>query len=155
MESSFVEVVTKTSPSLENPKDTHCSTCQVVIAKNVDTSESDSAKIRKIIELVDGIEARSNKTEKIIIFSQFTTMLRLIQEVLNERGLKFVQCKLSFSVLRSTPIECAGIDDGSMSQKERQRVVDQIKSDKETRIILMSFKAGGVGRCLPSAPGLP
>jgi SNF2 family DNA or RNA helicase len=152
--SSFVEVATKTSPSLENPKDTHCTTCQVVVAKNVDTSESDSAKIRKIIELVDGIEERSGKTEKIIIFSQFTTMLRLIQEVLNERGLKFVQCKLSFSVL-STPVECAGIDDGSMNQKERQRVVDQIKSDKETRIILMSFKAGGVGKWLPSALGSP
>jgi hypothetical protein len=41
-------------------------------------------------------------------------------------------------------------DDGSMSQKERQKVVDKIKTDKETRIILMSFKAGGVGKLLPS-----
>ena len=40
------------------------------------------------------------------------------------------------------------IDDGSMSQKERQKVVDKIKTDKETRIILMSFKAGGVGKLL-------
>ena len=32
-----------------------------------------------------------------------------------------------------------------MNQKERQKVVDRIKSDKEVRIILMSFKAGGVG----------
>ena len=80
-------------PSLADPKDTHCSHCQVIVTKNVDTSDSDSAKIRKIIELVNGIEQRSKKTEKIIIFSQFTMMLRLIQEVLNERGLKFVQCK--------------------------------------------------------------
>jgi SNF2 family DNA or RNA helicase len=35
-----------------------------------------------------------------------------------------------------------------MSQKERQKVVDKIKTDKETRIILMSFKAGGVGKLL-------
>jgi len=88
-----LKVMTDTTPRLEDPKDTHCSSCQVVVAKNVDTSESDSAKIRKIIELVDDIEERGNKTEKIIIFSQFTMMLRLIQEVLNERGLKFVQCK--------------------------------------------------------------
>ena len=40
----------------------------------------------------------------------------------------------------------AGIDDGSMNQKERQKVVDKIKTDKDTRIILMSFKAGGVGK---------
>ncbi|KAF9645233.1 hypothetical protein BDM02DRAFT_3263042 [Thelephora ganbajun] len=112
---------------LANPKNTHCSSCQVIVAKNVSTSDSDSAKIRKVVELVNGIEQRSNKTEKIIIFSQFTMMLRLIQEVLNERGLKFVQY------------------DGSMNQKERQKVVDKIKTDKETRIILMSFKAGGVG----------
>ena len=41
------------------------------------------------------------------------------------------------------------IDDGSMSQKDRQKVVDKIKSDKNTRIILMSFKAGGVGMSQP------
>ncbi|KAF9781271.1 SNF2 family N-terminal domain-containing protein [Thelephora terrestris] len=113
--------------SLSNPKDTHCSSCQAIVATEIDTSESDSAKIRKIVELVDAIEERTKKTEKIIIFSQFTTMLRLIQEVLNERGLRFVQF------------------DGSMNQKERQKVVDKIKTDKNTRIILMSFKAGGVG----------
>lgn len=37
-----------------------------------------------------------------------------------------------------------------MNQKERQKVIDRIKSDKEVRIILMSFKAGGVGELLPS-----
>ena len=89
-------VMADATPRLDDPKDTYCSSCQVVVAKNVDNSDSDSAKIRKIIELVDDIEQRSNKTEKIIIFSQFTMMLRLIQEVLNERGLNFVQCKWTF-----------------------------------------------------------
>jgi len=96
-----VEVMTKTAPSLANPKDTHCGSCQVIVTKNAGTSDSDSAKIRKVLELVNGIEQRSKKTEKIIIFSQFTTMLRLIQEVLNERGLKFVQCESSFLVRES------------------------------------------------------
>lgn len=93
MRSPTFGVIANTTLRLDDPQDTHCSPCQVVVAKNVDASESDSAKIRKIIELVDDIEQRGNKTEKIIIFSQFTTMLRLIQEVLNERGLKFVQCE--------------------------------------------------------------
>jgi hypothetical protein len=44
-----------------------------------------------------------------------------------------------------TLLKSAYIDDGSMSQKERQNVVDKIKTDENTRIILMSFKAGGVG----------
>lgn len=47
------------------------------------------------------------------------------------------------------PVEYTDVDDGSMSQKERQKVVDRIKSDKDVRIILMSFKAGGVGKLLP------
>ena len=132
------------APSLVNPKDTHCGSCQA-ITKNVDTSDSDSAKIRKVIELVNAIEHRSKKTEKIIIFSQFTMMLRLIQEVLNERGLKFVQC-MCFSHTVRGAVKRINLDDGSMNQKERQKVVDKIKSDKDTRIILMSFKAGGVGK---------
>lgn len=45
-------------------------------------------------------------------------------------------------------VECKHIDDGSMNQKERQRVVDKIKTDEEIRIILMSFKAGGVGELI-------
>jgi hypothetical protein len=53
-------------------------------------------------------------------------------------------------VLRRTPVNHADVDDGSMNQKERQKVVDRIKSDRDTRIILMSFKAGGVGKFLPS-----
>lgn len=69
------------------------------MARNAGMSVSDSAKIRKVIELVDAIEHRSKKTEKIIIFSQFTSMLRLIREVLDERDLKFVQCKRSSRVL--------------------------------------------------------
>jgi SNF2 family DNA or RNA helicase len=93
VESTAVEVIAEIAPSLSNPKDTHCSSCQAIVATEIDTSESDSAKIRKIVELVDAIEERTKKTEKIIIFSQFTTMLRLIQEVLNERGLRFVQCE--------------------------------------------------------------
>jgi SNF2 family DNA or RNA helicase len=44
-----------------------------------------------------------------------------------------------------TSLKCTDIVDGSMSQKDRQKVVEKIKTDKETRIILMSFKAGGVG----------
>jgi len=51
--------------------------------------------------------------------------------------------KLSRALVKHT-----NIDDGSMSQNERQKVVDKIKTDKETRIILMSFKAGGVGKLL-------
>jgi SNF2 family DNA or RNA helicase len=54
-----------------------------------------------------------------------------------------ISCSVVASLMRTE------IVDGSMNQKERQKVVDKIKTDKNTRIILMSFKAGGVGKSLP------
>ena len=36
-------------------------------------------------------------------------------------------------------------DDGTMNQNQRRKAIDTIKEDPQTRIILMSFKAGGVG----------
>lgn len=51
---------------------------------------------------------------------------------------------ISYSI--TTSLKGTDVDDGSMNQKERQKVVDEIKTDEDTRIILMSFKAGGVGK---------
>ena len=40
-------------------------------------------------------------------------------------------------------------DDGSMNQKQRQSVLTTVKENPKVRVILMSFKAGGVGQILP------
>ena len=60
----------------------------------------DSAKIRKILELLNEINSRENKEgeplgEKTIVFSQFTTMLDLIQLFLKDAGITFVRCERS------------------------------------------------------------
>lgn len=81
---------------MENSTDVYCEICHKLSLKIIDTSSSDSAKIRKIVSLVDEVEERSEKTEKIIIFSQFVTMLKLVAEVLGDKGIKFVQCESSF-----------------------------------------------------------
>ena len=52
-----------------------------------------SAKIRKILELLGDIEERDEE-EKTIIFSQFTSMLDLIEPFLKAEGIKYVRCKL-------------------------------------------------------------
>lgn len=39
-------------------------------------------------------------------------------------------------------------DDGSMNQKKRASVINVLKEDPRVRVILMSFKAGGVGELL-------
>jgi SNF2 family DNA or RNA helicase len=115
--------------------------------KIIDTSRSDSAKIRKVIELVDEIEERSDQTEKIIIFSQFTSMLALVRQVLEDRNIDYVQCESSLPLFPPKIIDLLLPDDGTLNQNRRQNVINTIKEDPKIRVILMSFKAGGVGEC--------
>ena len=75
---------------------THCRGC-VPLAKEAQRAERDrpsSAKIRKILQLLKEIEERSEGVEKTIIFSQFTSMLDLIEPFLSEKGIKYVRCEL-------------------------------------------------------------
>jgi SNF2 family DNA or RNA helicase len=51
-----------------------------------------STKIRKILELLGDIEDRG-EGEKTIIFSQFTSMLDLIEPFLKAEQIKYVRCK--------------------------------------------------------------
>lgn len=61
-----------------------------------------SAKTRKILELLHEILARERvhvegeeqfPNEKTIVFSQFTSMLDIIQVFLDEAGIKYVRCR--------------------------------------------------------------
>jgi SNF2 family DNA or RNA helicase len=59
----------------------------------------DSAKIRKLLELLGEINSRKDGEgeptgEKTIVFSQFTTMLDIIQLFLKDAGISFVRCEL-------------------------------------------------------------
>ena len=52
----------------------------------------ESAKTRMIMELLQDIDEKSNGEEKTIIFSQFTSMLDIIQPFLRDAGIKYVRC---------------------------------------------------------------
>jgi len=86
-----------------------------------------SAKIRKIVELLTDIAERSGSQEKTIIFSQFTGMLDLVEPFLRHQRIKFSRI------------------DGSLRPTERETAINKIKNDPATTVILISFKAGGVG----------
>ncbi|KAH9474606.1 putative ATP-dependent helicase [Psilocybe cubensis] len=108
---------------------THCRDC-VPLAIKAKQSEKDrpsSAKIRMILKLLKEVDERSNCEEKTIIFSQFTSMLDLIQPFLTEKGIKYVRY------------------DGSMIPKDREAALEKIKTSSTTRVILISFKAGSTG----------
>lgn len=63
-----------------------------------------SAKIRKILELLEEISHRDDK-EKTIIFSQFTTMLDLLEPFLTNAGFRHVRCRI-FLNLNSPNLLC-------------------------------------------------
>jgi superfamily II DNA or RNA helicase len=91
-------------------------------------SKSPSAKMELFFELLS--EALTSK-HRVLVFSQFTSMLAILRKEMEERGLKY--CYL----------------DGST--KDRQDVVKQFNRDHSIPVFLMSLKAGGTGLNLTGA----
>ena len=89
-----------TSKNSDDADGSYCSDCKELAAKarrkslavGSSSLPPGSAKIRMIMELLDDIKERSENEEKTIIFSQFTSMLDLIQPFLREARVKFVRC---------------------------------------------------------------
>jgi superfamily II DNA or RNA helicase len=86
----------------------------------------------KLDELIREIEENTGR-HKALVFSQFTSMLQLIREALSERGIPYLYL------------------DGSVRAEERKRSVQQFQDDEDTRVFLISLKAGGVGLTLTAA----
>jgi hypothetical protein len=87
----------------------------------------ESAKIDTLIEQIEG----KSPHHKILVFSQFVSMLDLIKKQLMARN-------ISFSWLTG-------------STRNREAVVNQFQSDPEIRVFLISMKAGGTGLNLTEA----
>ena len=76
---------------------------------------------------------KQEKDRKILVFSQFTKVLKLIEERLEEEN-------ISYSYL-----------DGKTDPKQRVKLVEEFNNSKEKRVFLISLKAGGTGLNLTSA----
>jgi superfamily II DNA or RNA helicase len=70
---------------------------------------------------------------KALIFSQFLGMLALVRQKLEELGVKYEYF------------------DGSTSAPDREKAIQAFQNDEETRVFLISLKAGGVGLNLTAA----
>ncbi|KAF7542308.1 hypothetical protein G7Z17_g11684 [Cylindrodendrum hubeiense] len=88
-----------------------------------------SAKIRELIKILQA-EVREHK---FIVFSQFTSMLDLVEPFFRKEGFRFVRY------------------DGSMKNDEREESLRSLRSDKQTRILLCSLKCGSLGLNLTAA----
>jgi len=89
----------------------------------------DSGKVDSLIEL---LEQSVSENHKILVFSQFTSVLKNISKILKKENFKY-------SYL-----------DGSISSIDRMKMVEEFNSG-ENSIFLISLKAGGTGLNLTSA----
>ena len=95
----------------------------------IENYEGSSGKLEQLLEIVSN--ARENK-KRMLIFSQFTSMLHIIREELTNRGINFFYI------------------DGQTPSKERVKMVERFNQG-ENDIFLISLKAGGTGLNLTGA----
>ena len=89
-----------------------------------------SSKLDELDDLFDRLFAEENR--KVVLFSEWTTMLNLIEPLLEKRGLSFVRL------------------DGSVPQKQRQELVHEFQTNPECRLFLTT-NAGSTGLNLQAA----
>ena len=88
-----------------------------------------SAKIQHLLKILH----RESATHKFIVFSQFTTMLDLIEPFLERDNLVFTRY------------------DGSMRNDHREASLERLRHNNECRILLCSLKCGSLGLNLTAA----
>jgi superfamily II DNA or RNA helicase len=89
-----------------------------------------STKLARLDELFEQLFEEEER--KVILFSEWTTMLDLIQELLAKRGLEYVRL------------------DGSVPQKQRHELVQRFQSDPSCKLFLTT-NAGSTGLNLQAA----
>jgi superfamily II DNA or RNA helicase len=89
-----------------------------------------SSKLERIAGLFDDVAAEEGR--KVVLFSEWTTMLDLIEPILEERGLEYVRL------------------DGSVPQKRRQELVETFQTQPSCRVFITT-NAGSTGLNLQAA----
>lgn len=106
--------------------------------RNIKTNEEKITKLidasGKMILLDKLLPKMKGENKKVLIFSQFTYMLVLLEDYLKHKGYRFEKI------------------DGTVKAKERQNAIDRFNNpDKKRDVFLLSTKAGGLGINLTSA----
>ncbi|WP_291637686.1 DEAD/DEAH box helicase, partial [Clostridium sp.] len=96
----------------------------------IDDYKGGSGKLKIAMELV---EKHINSQGKVLLFSQFTSVLKNIGENLKGKGISYFYL------------------DGKTKSKDRIKLVDEFNNSWEKKVFLISLKAGGTGLNLTSA----
>jgi SNF2 family DNA or RNA helicase len=99
-----------------------------LLMKEKDHKKYNSSKMDIFLNLVSEIQSEGRK---VLVFSQFKTMLGILKKELDEKKIKYEYL--------------AG------ETKNRKEVIDSFNKKQETTVFLISLKAGGVGLNLTSA----
>eukprot|EP01132_Coremiostelium_polycephalum_P000819 gene819-1025_t len=91
-----------------------------------------STKINSLMDELN-LVIKNEPESKSLVFSQWTTMLDLIEFPLTDAGIGFVRL------------------DGKMPQKQREVMIKRFKEDPTIKVFLISMKAGGLGLNLVAA----
>lgn len=83
-----------------------------------------SGKVNRFRELVQAFAANG---DRVLVFSQFTSMMDILESVLGEIDIKFMRL------------------DGSTDIQSRQTMLDQFANDESIPVFMLSTKAGGAG----------
>jgi SNF2 family DNA or RNA helicase len=94
--------------------------------RRLDKTYIPSAKINKTIELIKEIK-ENDPTEKTLVFSQFTSLLDLVEVPLHRERISYQRY------------------DGSMKMDERADAVNAFMLDPNENVMLVSLKAGNAG----------
>ncbi|WAR07391.1 SMRCD-like protein [Mya arenaria] len=90
----------------------------------------ESGKFQELDRLLDD---HSKRGHRVLIFSQFTSVLDIMEVFLTQKHIRYTRL------------------DGSTPVPERQRLIDEFNTDTEIFVFLLSTRAGGLGINLTSA----
>ncbi len=90
-----------------------------------------SGKMEKCVSLVQNIIDNGEKT---LIFTQYKEMGDILCQILND------ECNITPSFFH-----------GSLNINQREKIIDDFQSNEETKVMILSLKAGGTGLNLTSA----
>ena len=105
---------------------------RVAYLKRLRKGFQSSAKIDKTVEILTNIHEK-DPTEKTIVFSQFTTLLDLVEIPLQDHGWSYRRY------------------DGGMTPKDRNKAVEEFYQGTDVKVMLVSLKAGNAGLNLNKA----
>ncbi|USW54322.1 Putative helicase, P-loop containing nucleoside triphosphate hydrolase, SNF2-like domain superfamily [Septoria linicola] len=90
----------------------------------------DAGKVVKFKELIEAYVKNGDRT---LVFSQFTTLMDILEEVLETLNIKFLRL------------------DGSTNMADRQDMIDKFYTDETIPVFMLSTRAGGAGINLAAA----